>query len=154
MKKMILVTLTILFATTTIAQKNLSQLSEAERNKILLKTAKEAIQKYAPDYYKYTAGEYKIISLNAREVSGGELKPCYAIDFTSYNREEEYFYNNCAVSVTIWADNGVVWRVGNGHGEDMVIPKEPLTRGTQVPTLKYKKVAPPKPNPDGRIRFD
>lgn len=127
---------------------NLKQMSEKDRNEKLVKTAKEAIQKYAPDYYRYTSGNYKI-TLVEKNSSGYDIRDYYEVRFLDYNKDEERFSNGHPVNVQIWADTGIADIIWSGHGYGVDVPKQPLTRGQQVPKLEYKRVPPYKPNPDG-----
>lgn len=127
---------------TTFAQ-NLSKMSEQKRNEKLVKTAKEAIQTYAPDYLLYTNGNYEIVLVdknNFRDYNDD----FYIVKFTDYNKEEEYFRDCFTVNVNIWAKNGIAWAVGEGNGRLLYIPEKPLTRGEETPTLKYERQFPPK----------
>lgn len=143
----------LLFAGLSAEAQNLSQMPEAKRNKKLVQTAKEAVKKYAPDYYKYTAGKYTIEFCDDNDF--GDYRAHYWVRFMEYDREEEYFRDGCAVLVQIWDDNHIAWRVGDGHGYYIPIPDKPLTRGEQVKTLKYQRLEPRKPKlrPDGRMGY-
>ena len=148
MKKIIIVATMILLAVTVNAR-DLTKMTEAARNKYLVQTAREAVQKYAPDFYKYTAGEYKI-NFVPKNIGAGFGNSIYAVDFTSYDRNEEFFQNGCAVSVWIREDNGVAYSIYDGHGIGINISQESLTRGEEQPILKYRrKSQPPTMTPDG-----
>lgn len=141
----------LLFVGLSAEAQNLSKMSETERNKKLVQTAKEAVKKYAPDYYKYTAGKYTIEYIDDDQYVS---KPYYRIEFTGYNKEDEYFRNGCAVLVQIWNDTHIAFSVADGHGYLMPIPDKPLTRGEQVKTLKYQRLEPRKPKlRDGRMQY-
>ncbi len=148
MKKLMIILLLLSGMVTTSVAQNLKQMSEKDRNEKLVQVAKEAIQKYAPDYYRYTSGKYTItlIDKNSR---GEKMREYFKVRFIDYNKDEEHFANGHPINVEIWVDNGIARAVTNGQGWGILIPGQPLTRGEQVPKLEYKRVPPYRPNPDG-----
>ncbi len=127
---------------------NLSKMSEKERNEKLLREAKEAIKTYAPDYCRYTCGKYTI-EFQEKDVSAGWDESLYCVRFLDYDKNEESFREGFPIVVWFSVNNGVIWGIGGGNGRLLIIPKEPLTRGEELPRLKYKRVPPYRPNPDG-----
>ncbi len=148
MKKLLIIMLLLSGMATMINAQNLSKMTEKERNEKLLKEAKEAIKIYAPDYYIYTDGKYNI-EFWEKDVSAGLKQSIYRIIFVDYNQEVESFGQGYAIGATFRVEDGCVEAVWNGHGIGLRIPKEPLTRGEELPRLKYKRMPPYKPNPDG-----
>jgi hypothetical protein len=149
MRKFIVMLLLLSVITTMVGAQNLSSIPERERTEKLVKAAKEAIQKYAPDYYRYTNGSYKIES-GEKDTSPEIKELMYSVIFVDYNNEEEFFRNGYAISVNFREIDGSIQAVVGGQGWGIIIPQEPLTRSQKVPKLEYKRVPPYKPNPDPR----
>ncbi len=148
MKKLLIMLLLLSGMAAMINAQNLSKMSEKERNEKLLREAKEAIKTYAPDYCRYTCGKYTIelVVYNSDEPTE---KTVYNVKFTDYNKEEESFGQGYAIAVDFRVEDGCLEALWNGHGIGLRIPKEPLTRGEELPRLKYKRVPPYKQNPNG-----
>lgn len=135
----------------TNAQK-LSKMSEKARNEKLVKTAKGAIKKYAPDFYKYTSGNFTIEFVE-KDNTGKKIKEYYEVKYVDYNREEEFFLNDHPISVLIWANSGVAYLIFSGDGLGVEIPEKPLTRGQKIPKLEYKRKPPFKLNSGGKQKL-
>ena len=141
MKKIILIVTMILLAISAVDARDLRKMTETARNRYLLKTAKEAIQKYAPDYYRYTDMEYRVEYDTPMNCIFAQTE-VYRIRF-SYNEEEECFVNDHSVEVHILAETGVAIAIASGNGLVIATPEwEPLTRGQEPEILKYHRMPP------------
>jgi hypothetical protein len=124
MKNLIILTLVSIFLSfEAIAPNiNLDKLIEKERNKYLIKVAKEAVMKRGPGYYREVAPpiiKRDIITLS-RYTWLYEKYPGRAYYTVEYPFDDtaESFEGDFSAKVFIWEDTGVVFRItfGNGWG--------------------------------------
>ena len=104
--KRILITLSALLLITTAgyAQKNIfEKMPPNQRDSILIETAKNAVLKYAPGYYR----DYKKpeVILKKTVPDKGLGKFFYLVTYF-YDPQKEKFPKDYIVKVYIWADNG------------------------------------------------
>lgn len=103
---------------------NLDKMSEKKRNPILIEFARNAVKKYAPDYYReYGSPTIERFVFNSEEFVDPKFgyimgRVYYRVVFP-YDKSKEYFENGHSASVDIWADKGGRLRdimPGNGPG--------------------------------------
>ena len=130
MKQIIFIILLCLSCNTIIISQNLDSMPVALRDSILIYTAKEAILKYGPDYYR----EYKqpVISYrkfpSADQISDARFlkyagRYYYEITFL-YDPAEETLEWDFTAKARIWADTGDLDGVSFGNGYGRLIPED------------------------------
>lgn len=145
MKKIIILTLLVM-ATAVNAQQNLSSMPEIKRNEYLIKSARDAVKKYAPDFCKYLGGGHHIEFI-PKSIWSDFPEDFYSVRFLDYDINYEFFLNGHAVDVQFNAQSGIVRFIYSGSGWGIEIPQK-TTRGQQVPRLEYKRVPTPMMNSD------
>jgi hypothetical protein len=132
MRKFVVFTLLLSFAIAANAQKpNLDKLPEKERNEYLLKTAYEAVMKYAPEWYR----DYKKPEISSYIATGGEAgkgRLQYYVDYF-YDPQKEKMEHPYSISVGIWANTGEVGGLFFGDGLWYLFSSKPKTRSDEKP---------------------
>ena len=109
--KRILITLSALLLITTAgyAQKNMfEKMPPNQRDSILIETAKNAVLKYAPGYYRDYKKPEVILKKTVPDKGLGRF--FYLITYF-YDPQKEKFPTDYIVKVYIWADNGKAFRM-------------------------------------------
>ena len=109
--KRILITLSALLLSMTAgyAQKNMfEKMPPNQRDSILIETAKNAVLKYAPGYYRDYKKPEVILKKTVPDKGLGRF--FYLITYF-YDPQKEKFPTDYIVKVYIWADNGKAFRM-------------------------------------------
>ena len=148
--KRILITLSALLLITTAgyAQKNIfEKMPPNQRDSILIETAKNAVLKYAPGYYR----DYKKPEIILREpipnnyrIKKDRGRLYYQVTFF-YDPLKEKYLRDYTVKVNVWADNGKAYDMEfmNGWGFDVEkAEKEGYTTVVPFFVPRFKKGTP------------
>ena len=134
-----------------ILAKNLDSLSQIERNKILIKMAKEVVLRHGPGFYR----EYKEPVIKSLRVSDEtrDLKTStkekhkgrsyYTVEYPYDLKEEMFIATHFAARVYVWGDTGKVFIIEFGCGfgiydYDTLSEKEKK----KLPLVEYDKILP------------
>lgn len=130
---------------------NLDKMPVQKRDSFLIKTAKDAVKKYAPGYYR-EYGKPTIERLVIKEkllIDSGIGyrigRVYYRVTFL-YDKNREYFEHGFASRVEIWSDTGRFFSIMPGNGVGRVF-KEARTRAEEeeveiIPYVKREKPGP------------
>ena len=152
--KRILITLSalLLIMTAGYAQKNMfEKMPPNQRDSILIETAKNAVLKYAPGYYRDYKKPEIILKKTFPNKSSGRL--FYEVTFLYDPQKEKYLFDYIA-KVYIWADNGKAfiikfmneWRLHieelEKKGDSTIMPffVPRVGKGTPLPVDSSKNV--------------
>lgn len=130
---------------------NLDKMPVQKRDSFLIKTAKDAVKKYAPGYYReYGKPMIEKFSISNKSVVNDELgarmgRPYYRVTFP-YDENKEHFEHGFSAFVQIWADNGTLQGIMPGNGVGRLF-KEVRTRAEEeeveiIPYVKREKPGP------------
>lgn len=130
---------------------NLDKMPVQKRDSFLIKTAKDAVKKYAPGYYReYGKPIIERLVIDDDSVVDAVLgtrmgRPYYRVTFP-YDKNKEYFEHGFSAFVQIWADNGTLQGIMPGNGVGLVF-KEVRTRAEEeeVEIILYVKREKPGP---------
>lgn len=151
MKTRILLMIILLITSLSGMAQNLDKMPVQKRDSFLIKTAKDAVKKYAPDYYREYGKpivERLIIEdnpLNDTGIGYRKGRVYYCITFL-YDKNKEYFEHGFASRVEIWSDTGRFFSIMPGNGVGRVF-KEARTRAEEeeveiIPYVKREKPGP------------
>ncbi len=154
MKRLLLTCVSLIIYASSFAQ-NLEQMNKSERNKILLRVAKEGIIEHGPDYYReygIPEIEYNCVVDSNKNFSDEEVEQYrnrhyYSVKYF-YNKSEESFYTDYSALVFIWADTGKVFQIyfGNGFGLGELDIPEAMADPKRVKQMTWEK-QPPRKSP-------
>ncbi|NDV64580.1 type II secretion system protein [Bacteroides sp. 224] len=146
MKRILILSIVLIAAISSFSQ-NLEKMKKEQREVLLVEIAKNAIKKYAPDYYrefrtpKITRSLVKDPELVDEEygVRLGRVIYKVAFPYDISNSEEHIYYS---VDVLIWGDTGTLYIIGIGNGIARAF-KENMTRSQEkevekIPYMKHK----------------
>lgn len=130
---------------------NLDKMPVQKRDSFLIKTAKDAVKKYAPGYYReYKKPIIERLVIDDESVVDAELgarmgRPYYRVTFP-YDENKEHFEHGFSAFVQIWADNGTLQGIMPGNGVGRLF-KEARTRAEEeeveiIPYVKREKPGP------------
>ena len=148
--KRILITLSTLLLITTAgyAQKNIfEKMPQNQRDSILIETAKAAVLKYAPGYYRdYKKPEVILYGAVPKDyrIKKDRGRLFYQVTFF-YDPLKEKYLRDYTVKVNVWADNGKAYDMEfmNGWGFDVEkAKKEGYTTVVPFFVPRFKKGTP------------
>lgn len=132
---------------------NLDKMSDKKRSPILIEFARNAVKKYAPDYYReYGEPTIERFVWSSEEFVDPEFgcimgRIYYRVTFP-YDKNQEYFENGYSACVAIWADKGgslYVIMPGNGPGRRFRVNESKLLDKKVDNILPYVKRERPVP---------
>ena len=147
-KRIILMMILFMTSFCAFAQK-LNKMPVEKRNAHLINIAKQAVKKYAPDYYREYGtpqiGSYTFEKDGRLEYGERAGRTCYEIIFP-YDKSKEFFENGFSAFVNIW-DDGTLCGImpGNGHGRSFKVG-EAGSKNEKVKKFPYVKRTKPRPN--------
>lgn len=130
---------------------NLDKMPVQKRDSFLIKTAKDAVKKYAPGYYReYKKPIIERLVIDDESVVDAILgtrmgRPYYRVTFP-YDENKEHFEHGFSAFVQFWADNGTLQGIMPGNGVGRLF-KEARTRAEEeeveiIPYVKREKPGP------------
>jgi hypothetical protein len=141
---LVIVALTFVGGTFIANSQNLDYLPQSQRDSILISTAKEAVLRYGPGYYR----EYKEPVIKwGHTPPKGTLNPTgknagrkmYNVFFL-YDTTMELLETPFAAKVNIWADNGNLNGIAFGNGVWLIVELEPdLEKRKMIPQIQYEQ---------------
>jgi len=144
MKQLILILMLCFSYHAAMMSQNLDSMSVAKRDSLLIATAKEAVLKYGPDYYReyippvISKGKYPPKGPNNSDGKNAG-RDYYQVTFL-YDKAEEELSCDFAAKVRIWANTGCLYDVifSNGWGRE---PKEgsDWRNDTSIKPVRYEQ---------------